>query len=98
MSSEFEFPADVSETWEVVPSNLELDDFHFIPAVAKSKIGSSTNLPKPAPLPVPPPQPKKGHYELPRSQPLSIPKFRFAGFPCGSVRFRVLGGWVGILP
>ena len=23
---------------------------------------------------------------------------RFAGFPCGSVRFRVLGGWVGYLP
>ena len=76
MSSEFEFLADVSEAWEFVPSNLELDDFHFIPAVAKSKIGSSANLPTPAPLPVPPPQPKKGHYELPRSQPLSIPKFR----------------------
>ena len=23
--------------------------------------------------------------------------FCFAGFPCGSVRFRVLGGWVGNL-
>ena len=76
MSSEFDTHADASDTWEVVSSNLGLDDFHFIPAVAKSKIGSSMNLPKPAPLPVPIPQPKKGHYELPRSQPLGIPKFR----------------------
>ena len=76
MSSEFEFLAGVSEAWEFVPSNLELDDFHFIPAVAKSKIGSSANLPTPAPLLLPPPQPKKGNYDLPRSQPLSIPKFR----------------------
>ena len=76
MSSEFDTHADASDTWEVVSSNLECDDFHFIPAVAKSKIGSSMNLPKPAPLPVPIPQPKKGHYELPRSQPLGIPKFR----------------------
>ena len=76
MTFEFKFLDDGSEPWDVVTSDAESNDFHFIPAFAKSKVGSSANLPVPAPLLLPPPQPKKGSYELPRSQPLGIPKFR----------------------
>ena len=72
----FEIPDDTSEHWDVVLSDEESSDWHFVPAAAKSKVGSSTNLPIPAPLLLPPPQPKKGGYALPVSQPLSVPKFR----------------------
>ena len=70
---------DGSDPWDFVQSDVDSSEWHFVPAVAKSRIGTSNILPAPAPLLMPPPQPKKGYYELPRAQPLGIPKFRPPG-------------------
>ena len=60
---------DGSDPWDFVQSDVDSSEWHFGPAVAKSRIGTSNILPAPAPLLMPPPQPKKGYYELPKFRP-----------------------------